>query len=57
MVMVRSLPDIFVRGRDHCRNLLRGLYGQSDGTGKGCGRGRRDGTSGMRAGKERRKTP
>jgi len=35
MVMVRSLPDIFVGGRDRCRGLLRGLYGQSDGTGKG----------------------
>jgi hypothetical protein len=39
MIMVRSLPDIFVDGRDRCRGLLRGLYGQSDGTGKGRGRG------------------
>jgi hypothetical protein len=38
MVMVRSLPDIFAYGRNHCRSLLRGLYGQSDGTGKACGR-------------------
>ncbi|MBH5389845.1 MULTISPECIES: hypothetical protein [Bradyrhizobium] len=42
--MVRLLPALFLR-HDRCRSLLRGLYGQSDGTGKGCGRQRRDDTS------------
>ncbi|WP_143099460.1 hypothetical protein [Bradyrhizobium sp. cf659] len=37
--MVRSLPDIIVCGRDRCVRPLLGLYGQSDDTGKGCGRG------------------
>jgi hypothetical protein len=39
MVMVRSLPVFFVRSRDRCVRPLLGLYGQSDDTGKGCGRG------------------
>jgi hypothetical protein len=37
-MVILSLPIFFVRGRGRCHGLLRGLYGESDGAGKGCGR-------------------
>ncbi|MCK1655735.1 hypothetical protein IVA88_30590 [Bradyrhizobium sp. 149] len=36
--MMRSLPNYYFSRRGRCRSPLRGLYGQSDGAGKACGR-------------------
>ncbi|WP_130219353.1 hypothetical protein [Bradyrhizobium genosp. SA-3] len=47
--MVRSLPNYSSCSRDRCRGVLARLYGQSDDTGKGCGRQRRDGASDRRS--------
>src|SRR4051794_40366715 len=38
MDMVRSLPNYYFSRHGRCRSPLRGLYGQSGGAGKTCGR-------------------
>src|SRR4051794_13019778 len=45
MDIMRFLPNYYFSSDGRCRSPLRGLYGQSDGAGKACGRWSQSGAS------------